>query len=44
MDAINLFDYETLAQARMEPAAWGYYQGGSDDENDISTRVKRLLK
>jgi len=29
---INLFDYESLAQARLDPATWGYYAGGSDDE------------
>lgn len=32
MDPINIFDYEPLAQARIEPAAWDFYQGGSDDE------------
>ena len=30
--AINLFDYESLAQARLDSATWGYYAGGSDDE------------
>jgi isopentenyl diphosphate isomerase/L-lactate dehydrogenase-like FMN-dependent dehydrogenase len=29
---INLFDYETLAQERVDKGAWGYFQGGSDDE------------
>ncbi len=29
---VNLFDYEPLAQARMEPGAWNYFQSGSDDE------------
>lgn len=29
---INLFDYEALALARLDPATWGYYAGGSDDE------------
>ncbi len=32
MKPINLFDYEKLAQQRMEAGAWDYYQGGSDDE------------
>lgn len=32
MKPINLFDYEALAQQCMEPGAWDYYQGGSDDE------------
>ena len=32
MELINVFDYETLAQARLEPGVWGYYSGGSDDE------------
>ena len=32
MEPINVFDYEMLAQAHMEPSAWNYYQSGSDDE------------
>jgi isopentenyl diphosphate isomerase/L-lactate dehydrogenase-like FMN-dependent dehydrogenase len=32
VEPVNVFDYEILAQARMEPAAWNYYQSGSDDE------------
>jgi isopentenyl diphosphate isomerase/L-lactate dehydrogenase-like FMN-dependent dehydrogenase len=29
---INLFDYEALAQQRLSPVIWDYFQGGSDDE------------
>ncbi|HEY7350168.1 MAG TPA: alpha-hydroxy acid oxidase [Ktedonobacterales bacterium] len=32
MSLVNVFEYEALAQARMEPSAWDFYQGGSDDE------------
>ncbi|BCL79368.1 alpha-hydroxy-acid oxidizing enzyme [Ktedonobacteria bacterium brp13] len=32
MEPINVFDYETLAKERMNPAYWDYYAGGSDDE------------
>src|SRR5215469_15552426 len=32
MELVNVFDYEKLAQARMAPPLWDYYQGGSDDE------------
>lgn len=39
MDRINLLDYERLAQARLEAAAWDYYAGGSDDE--ITLRANR---
>ena len=39
MEPINIFDYETLAQARMEPGAWDYYQSGSDDE--VTLRANR---
>jgi isopentenyl diphosphate isomerase/L-lactate dehydrogenase-like FMN-dependent dehydrogenase len=37
---VNVFDYETLAQARMEPGAWNYYQSGSDDE--VTLRANRM--
>jgi len=36
---INLSDYETLAEARMERPCWDFYQGGSDDE--ITLRANR---
>ncbi len=32
MEPINVFEYETLAKERMNPASWDYYAGGSDDE------------
>ncbi len=32
MELVNVFDYEKLAQTRMTPPLWDYYQGGSDDE------------
>ena len=39
MKLINIHEYETLAQGRMEPGAWDYYQGGSDDE--VTLRANR---
>ena len=39
MDRINLLDYEELAQAHLDAAAWAYYAGGSDDE--ITLRANR---
>ena len=32
MEPVNVFDYESLARARVEPGPWDYYNGGSDDE------------
>jgi 4-hydroxymandelate oxidase len=32
VEPINLNDYEALAQTRVEPIAWDFIQGGSDDE------------
>ena len=39
MDLVNVFDYERLAQTRMEPSAWDYFQSGSDDE--VTMRANR---
>src|SRR5437763_799108 len=39
MQPVNVFDFEALAQTRMEPAAWDYYQSGSDDE--VTLRANR---
>jgi len=36
---INVHEYETTAQALIEPTAWDYYQGGSDDE--VTLRANR---
>lgn len=36
---INLFEYEPLAKARLEPSAYGYYASGADDE--LSLRDNR---
>jgi len=32
MELVNVFDYEKLAQTRMAPPLWEFFQGGSDDE------------
>jgi len=32
VEPINVFEYEVLAQAKMDRAFWDFYQGGSDDE------------
>lgn len=39
MEPVNVFDYEMLAQARMDSGAWSYYQSGSDDE--VTLRANR---
>ncbi len=36
---LRVQDYEELARVRMEPAAWDYLQGGSDDE--VTLRANR---
>lgn len=35
MEPINIFDYKALAQERMNPVYWDYYEGGCDDEITI---------
>lgn len=35
LEPINVFDYEILAEERLNPAFWGYYAGGSDDEISV---------
>ena len=32
MDPINVFEYEAIAQSKMDPAHWDFFAGGSDDE------------
>jgi len=39
LEPVNVFDYEALAQANIEPGAWDYYQSGVDDE--VTLRANR---
>ena len=39
MEPVNVFDYEALAQALVEPGAWNYFQSGSNDE--VTLRANR---
>jgi isopentenyl diphosphate isomerase/L-lactate dehydrogenase-like FMN-dependent dehydrogenase len=32
LELVNVFDYEKLAQTRIAPPLWDFFQGGSDDE------------
>jgi 4-hydroxymandelate oxidase len=41
MVQLNIHDYKMLAKAHMNPAAWDYYQGGSDDE--ITLKANRAI-
>jgi isopentenyl diphosphate isomerase/L-lactate dehydrogenase-like FMN-dependent dehydrogenase len=37
MDLVNVFDYEKLAATKIDPPAWDFYQGGSEDEVTLRT-------
>ena len=39
MELLNVFDYETLAETRLDPATWAFFAGGADDE--ITLRANR---
>jgi isopentenyl diphosphate isomerase/L-lactate dehydrogenase-like FMN-dependent dehydrogenase len=39
VEPVNVFEYEALAQTKMDPAHWDYIQGGSDDE--VTLRANR---
>ena len=36
MEPISVFDYEILAEERMDPLYWDYFAGGSDDEGALA--------
>ena len=38
-DPVNVAEYERLAETLVEPGAWDYYAGGSDDE--VTLRANR---
>ena len=41
VEPVNLFEYEKLAQAKLETPYWDFYYGGSDDE--ITLHANRAL-
>jgi 4-hydroxymandelate oxidase len=36
---INVAEFEAIARARLEPAAWDYYAGGADDERTLADNL-----
>jgi isopentenyl diphosphate isomerase/L-lactate dehydrogenase-like FMN-dependent dehydrogenase len=39
VEPVNVWDYERLAEERLDPGAWGYYAGGSGDESTLRENV-----
>ena len=35
MDPVNVFDFATLAKKKLDPVAWDYLEGGSEDEQTL---------
>ncbi|MBM3769218.1 MAG: alpha-hydroxy-acid oxidizing protein, partial [Acidobacteria bacterium] len=34
-DPINVFDFQALAKKKLDPLAWDYLEGGSEDEASL---------
>ena len=41
---LNVADYEALAQARLDPGAFGYYAGGANDEVTLRDNVEAFRR
>jgi isopentenyl diphosphate isomerase/L-lactate dehydrogenase-like FMN-dependent dehydrogenase len=39
VELLNVFDYEAMAEERLEPGAYGYYAGGAGDEVTLRDNV-----
>jgi isopentenyl diphosphate isomerase/L-lactate dehydrogenase-like FMN-dependent dehydrogenase len=44
VEPINVFDYEMLAEERMDPAHWDFYAGGSDDEVTVRANLSDFAR
>jgi isopentenyl diphosphate isomerase/L-lactate dehydrogenase-like FMN-dependent dehydrogenase len=42
MDQVNVFDYEKQAATKVDPPAWDFYQGGSEDEVTLQANRQAL--
>ena len=46
MEPVNVFDFAALAKKKLDPAAWDYLEGGSEDEqalHDNREGFKRII-
>jgi isopentenyl diphosphate isomerase/L-lactate dehydrogenase-like FMN-dependent dehydrogenase len=43
-DLVNVFDYEQLAEKRINPDFWAYFAGGSDDEITLRANVRDFAR
>lgn len=44
MEPINVFDYEMLAEERMDPVHWDFFAGGSDDEVTVRANISDFAR
>jgi isopentenyl diphosphate isomerase/L-lactate dehydrogenase-like FMN-dependent dehydrogenase len=44
VELLNLWDYERLAEQRLEPGAFGYYAGGAGDEITLRDNVEAFRR
>lgn len=44
MEPLNTFDYRTLAEKRVDPAAWAFYEEGSDDEITLRANTRDFAR
>ncbi|MEO8290609.1 MAG: alpha-hydroxy acid oxidase [Gaiellaceae bacterium] len=43
-EPVNVWEYERLAEEKVEPGAWGYFAGGAGDERTLADNVEAFLR
>jgi 4-hydroxymandelate oxidase len=43
-EPLNLWDYERIAEGKVEPGAWGYFAGGSGDERTLADNLEAFRR
>src|SRR5213593_2099990 len=44
LDPVNVMDFARLAQKRLDPAAWDYLEGGSEEEATLRDNIDGYKK
>lgn len=43
-EPLNVWDYERLAEGKVEPGAWGYFAGGAGDERTLTENLEAFRR
>ena len=43
LEPVNVFDFAALAKKKLDPVAWDYLEGGSEDEQSLHDKDRKSV-